>query len=123
MRDMNAARTLEQQPVALGDTSVPWEATLVQPQRMLKGSTQVVVVDVSGPRLLEGVVRVHVGTEVGTGEWEGDVGTGAYDGQRRRCHAPLRPSVPGVHRVLVEVAAGGGEAPLLDAGKIIVASP
>jgi hypothetical protein len=117
MRDMNAARTLSQRPVALGDTSVPWRATLVQPERMLKGSTQVVVVDVSGPRLLEGVVRVHVGAEVGTGEWEGQAD------QHRRCHAPIRPSVGGVHRVLVEVAAGGGEAPLLDAGKLIVATP
>ena len=117
MRGMNAARTLEQQPATLGDTSVPWAATLVQPERMLRGSTQVVVVDVSGPRLLEGVVRVHVGAEVGNGEWEGQAD------QHRRCHAPLRPSVAGVHRVLVEVATGGGEAPLLDAGKMIVASP
>jgi hypothetical protein len=117
MRGMNAARTLEQTPVALGDTSVPWAATLVQPERMLKGSTQVVVVDVSGPRLLEGVVRVHVGTEVGNGEWEGQAD------QHRRCHAPIRPSVGGVHRVLVEVATGGGEAPLLDAGRMIVTSP
>jgi hypothetical protein len=117
MRGMNAARTLSQQPAALGDTSVPWAATLVQPERMLKGSTQVVVVDVSGPRLLEGVVRVHVGTEVGNGEWEGQVG------QHRRCHAPLRLSYGGVYRVVVEVAAGGGEAPLLDAGKMIIAIP
>ena len=123
MRGMNAARTLEQQPAPLGDTSVPWRAVLVQPDRMLRGSTQVVVVDVSGPRLLEGAVRIHVGTEVGTGEWEGEVGVGAYDGQRRRCHAPLRPSVAGVHRVLVELVTGGGEAPILDAGKIIVTSP
>jgi hypothetical protein len=117
MREMNASRTLSQQPLPLGDTSIPWEASLVQPERMLKGSVQVVVVDVSGPRLLEGVVRIHVGTEVGTGEWEDQTG------QRRRCHAPIRPSVPGVHRVLVEVAAGGGEAPLLDAGKLIVTTP
>jgi hypothetical protein len=117
MREMSAARTLEQTPVTLGDTSVPWAAALVQPERMLKGSTQVVVVDVSGPRVLEGVVRVHVGPEVGNGEWEGQAD------QHRRCHAPIRPSVGGVQRVLVEVAAGGGEAPLLDAGKMIVTTP
>jgi hypothetical protein len=117
MRDMNAARTLSQQPVALGDTSVPWAATLVQPERMLKGSTQVVVVDVSGPRLLEGVVQVHVGGEAWPGEWEGQAD------QHRRCHAPIHPTVEGVQRVLVEVAAGGGEAPLLDAGKLIVTTP
>jgi hypothetical protein len=116
MRQMDPGATLSE-ALILGDTSVPWGATLVQPERMLKGSRQAIIVDVSGPRLLDGGVRIRLGPDSGAATWEGEAG------QRRRCLAPIRPSVGGVHRVLVEVAAGGGEAPLLDAGKIIVASP
>lgn len=117
-RALEPGRTLASSPAAdpSADTSVPWGAVLVQPERMAGGSRQAVVVDVSGPRVLDGRVRVSIGDASAAGSWEGE------PAQHRRVLAPLRPS-PGVHRVLVRLEGGAGEEPLLEAGKLVVSAP
>jgi hypothetical protein len=92
-----------------GDTSVPWSARLVQPQRMVEGSTQLVAVDVSGPLTLDMATRVEVGRDSTPGRWVGE------PAQERRCVAELSPKA-GTYKVMVRV----GSHVVLDAGRLVV---
>lgn len=94
-----------------GDTSVPWGATLVQPERMVGGSEQVIVIDVAGPEALTMPAQVEVGSHRSEVAWQSE------PGQHRRGVATIRPGV-GRYRVLVRL----GDV-LLEAGKLVVASP
>ena len=104
-------RSPESGDAAYGDTSVAWEATLVQPERMVQGSAQVVVVDVAGPVVLTMLASVEVGPHRSEVAWQGE------PGQRRRGVGTVRPGV-GRYRVMVRL----GDV-LLDAGRIVVTSP
>jgi hypothetical protein len=92
-----------------GDTSVPWSARLVQPQRMVEGSTQLVAVDVSGPLTLDMATVVGIGRWTTQGRWVGE------PSQERRCVAELSPKA-GIYKVVVRV----GHDVVLDAGRIVV---
>lgn len=96
---------------AYGDTSIPWRATLVQPERMVQGSEQVFVVDVAGPVVLTMSAWIEVGPTRSEVAWQGEPGQG------RRGVATLRPGA-GRYRVLVHL----GEV-LLEAGRIVVTAP
>ena len=101
--------TTRREPSPVVDSSVAWSARLVQPKRMLAASTQVCVVHVEAPVVLDGPVYVLVRTRSFTAEWSGD------SGQRREAHATLTALTQGRHAVRVKV----GQA-VLDAGKIRV---
>lgn len=94
-----------------GDTSIAWAAKLVQPERMVAGSEQAVVVDVAGPVVLTMPALVEVGQHRSEVAWQGE------PGQRRRGVATLRPQV-GRYRVMMRL----GDV-LLEAGRLVVASP
>ena len=94
-----------------GDTSVAWEATLVQPERMVQGSEQAIVVDVSAPVVLTMPAQVEVGPQRAEVAWQGE------PGQHRRGVATIRPQV-GRYRVLVRL----GDV-LLEAGRLVVTAP
>jgi hypothetical protein len=93
---------------AFGDTSIPWSARLIQPDRMVEGSAQVLVVDVSGPAVLDMPAAVEIGSNRSRLMWQGE------SGQSRRGTATIRPEA-GRHRVLVRL----GQT-LLEAGVLLV---
>lgn len=102
------------------DLAVEWAATVIQPRTYSRGGTQLLVVDVCGPAILDGPVTVLLDpSRVGvvqrlTGRWRGD------RAQMRRLVADLTSAIPrGVYRVAVAPKAGGQE-PMLPAGVLTV---
>jgi hypothetical protein len=96
---------------AFGDTSIAWSATLIQPDRMVGGSAQVLVVDVAGPAVLDMPAVVEIGSTRSDLTWQGE------SGQRRRGTATVRPEA-GRHRVLLRL----GQT-LLEVGVLLVVRP
>ena len=101
--------TTRREPSPVVDSSVAWQARLVQPRRMLAASTQVCVVHVEAPIVLDGPVTVTVGAKAFPASWSGEAG------QRREAHATLTALTPGRHAVRVRTGSV-----VLDAGKIAV---
>lgn len=110
----------EPEPDLPVDLAVEWGATVIQPRAYSRGGTQLLVVDVCGPAILDGPVTVVLDpSRVGrvqrlSGRWQGD------RGQMRRLTADLTSAIPrGVYRVAVTPKAGGQE-PMLPAGVLTV---
>lgn len=81
MRPMRSTQTPT--PSVQADTSVVWSASLVQPRKASRGSTQPVVVDVTAPVVLDGAVSLQVGGQATSAVWLGE------SSQARRCQADV----------------------------------
>ena len=116
MRSVDPLRTIEAEAPDYGDLTVPWGARLIQPLRYTKGSTQVLVVEVTAPIVLDHPVSVSAGERFESATWQGE------PAQRRRATVMLGGALiprPGLTNVRVKVHAGL-ESPVLKAGTIKV---
>lgn len=93
------------------DQAVPFSARLVQPKTMAAGSSQLCVVDVTGPIVLDGPVELGV-----AGRWHPAAWAGAA-GQRRQVTAVVGGLPARGADVKVRIRAAG-QTPVLTAGRI-----
>lgn len=98
------------------DTSIPWDATLIQPNILQQGSRQPIIVEVTAPVTLDAQpVMIRVGSSGATpqaGRWIGE------PAQKRRVTADVIGFGSGRRDVFVEVDARPHR-PLLRAGRIM----
>lgn len=114
---MEPFATIEAQPVTYADVSVAWGARVLQPARWSASSPQNLIVEVSGPIVLDVPVQFSLGTGWERAEWSGE------SGQTRRAVAPLGRGAlrvdPGLYPITVRLTAGT-EHPVARAGSLRV---
>lgn len=117
MRRMDPLGTITPWPVVYADAAVTWGARALQPARCSASSPQNLIVEVTGPVVLDVPVEVCLGGEWEHAEWTGE------PGQTRRAVAVLgRGGLrvdPGLYPISVRLTAGT-ERPVLRAGSMRV---
>lgn len=114
---MDPLGTIDTPPLEYADTSVAWGARVLQSPRWSASSPQNLVVEVSGPIVLDVPVQIALADDWEPAEWLGD------EGQKRTASAMLgRAGLavgPGLYPVRVRLLAGS-EHPVLRAGSLRV---